>query len=137
MPIDYKKYPPNWRSEIVPRIKARANHCCELCGVANLSHQSNGSRVILCIAHLDQDPENHAVTDDRLRALCQRCHFTYDKATQSFKLKYGLNALVNNFRLELSPMERLALEQMMVREPAYKKGSTSTKHFFQLQIPFN
>jgi hypothetical protein len=29
MPIDYKKYPPNWLSEIRPRIMQRANNCCE------------------------------------------------------------------------------------------------------------
>lgn len=29
MPIDYKKYPPNWRKEIVPRILKRANNTCE------------------------------------------------------------------------------------------------------------
>lgn len=35
MPIDYSRYPPNWRSEIVPRIRERAGDCCEQCGVAN------------------------------------------------------------------------------------------------------
>lgn len=29
MPIDYKKYPKNWLSEIRPRIMARANNTCE------------------------------------------------------------------------------------------------------------
>lgn len=33
MPIDYKRYPPNWLSEIRPRIMARANNCCENCGL--------------------------------------------------------------------------------------------------------
>lgn len=32
MPIDYKKYPPNWRSEIRPRIMKRANNTCEFDG---------------------------------------------------------------------------------------------------------
>jgi hypothetical protein len=32
MPIDYKKYPPNWRSEIRPRIMNRANNTCEFEG---------------------------------------------------------------------------------------------------------
>jgi hypothetical protein len=32
MPIDYKKYPPNWRSEIRPRIMKRANNTCEFNG---------------------------------------------------------------------------------------------------------
>lgn len=29
MPIDYKKYPPNWLNEIRPRIMQRANNICE------------------------------------------------------------------------------------------------------------
>lgn len=32
--------------------------------------------VVLTIAHLDHVPEN--CSDDNLRALCQRCHLTYD-----------------------------------------------------------
>lgn len=33
MPIDYNKYPPNWLKEIRPRIMARANDKCEVCGL--------------------------------------------------------------------------------------------------------
>jgi hypothetical protein len=32
MPIDYKKYPKNWLSEIRPRILKRANNTCEFEG---------------------------------------------------------------------------------------------------------
>jgi len=32
MPIDYKKYPKDWNSEIRPRIMARANNTCEFPG---------------------------------------------------------------------------------------------------------
>jgi len=35
MPIDYKKYPTNWLSEIRPRILARENNCCKFCGIQN------------------------------------------------------------------------------------------------------
>ncbi len=35
-------------------------------------------KIILTIAHLDHDEENHDVKDDRLKALCQRCHLRYD-----------------------------------------------------------
>ena len=35
MPIDYRNYPPNWRSEIRPRILARDGHRCKLCGLAD------------------------------------------------------------------------------------------------------
>ncbi len=35
MPIDYKNYPPNWKTEIRPAILARAENKCEECGVEN------------------------------------------------------------------------------------------------------
>ena len=38
MPIDYKKYPPNWLTEIRPRIMERANNECENCGLKHLSY---------------------------------------------------------------------------------------------------
>lgn len=40
MPIDYKKYPSNWKTEIRPAIMERAKKCCEFCGV---KHYSVGS----------------------------------------------------------------------------------------------
>ena len=116
MPIDYSKYPPNWKTEIVPRIIDRANNCCEFCGVNNgaklwsipmrlrelgkykirqlwiesdydmerirrnftLAGDIKQITVVLTIAHLDHDEENHDIADDRLAALCQQCHCTYD-----------------------------------------------------------
>lgn len=35
MPIDYSKYPPNWKSEIVPFVLDRDNHVCAFCGLKN------------------------------------------------------------------------------------------------------
>lgn len=46
---------------------------------------SSPIRVVLTAAHLDRDPENHAVDLDRLRYLCQRCHLRYDKAANAEK----------------------------------------------------
>jgi hypothetical protein len=37
MPIDYKKYPSNWKTEIRPLVLLRADNCCEFCGVRNYS----------------------------------------------------------------------------------------------------
>lgn len=37
MPIDYSRYPKNWKSEIVPRIIDRDKNCCKFCGVRNRS----------------------------------------------------------------------------------------------------
>lgn len=78
MPIDYKKYPPNWKTEIRPAVLARANNCCEFCGVENRTIRPDGVKVVLTVAHLDHDETNWNVSIDRLRALCQRCHLRYD-----------------------------------------------------------
>lgn len=114
MPIDYKKYPPNWKTEIRPRILARANNCCEECSVPNYAigvrlpeepanfvllpegHAADAFmldaegklkaiKIVLTVAHLDHDPENWDVKDDRLKALCQRCHLQYDAKTKGLR----------------------------------------------------
>ena len=80
MPCDYSKYPPNWKTEIRPRILKRSRNKCEFCEAENyMPHPITGSKVILTIAHLDHDPENWKVSDERLRSLCQKCHLGYDK----------------------------------------------------------
>lgn len=79
MPIDYTEYPPDWidRRE---RILQRAGNNCEWCGAENHKpHPDTGSTVVLTIAHLDHDHENSNVADERLVALCQRCHLQYDR----------------------------------------------------------
>ena len=35
MPIDYKKYPKNWKTEIVPKVKERYSNKCAFCGLKN------------------------------------------------------------------------------------------------------
>jgi len=35
MPIDYKQYPANWKTEIRPAILKRAENCCEMCNIQN------------------------------------------------------------------------------------------------------
>lgn len=101
MPIDYSKYPKDWK-EIRERILKRADNKCECCGLENhivvSSTKKEGKtiwyeqtltqwmrsdcpkrvKVVLTIAHLDHDETNHNVTDDRLKAMCQLCHLRYD-----------------------------------------------------------
>jgi len=110
MPIDYKKYPPNW-SEIRNRILERAKNRCECCGLENKSkvnsfkengvtkweeltygqwmrlNQPKHVTVILTIAHLDHDETNHQVRDKRLKAMCQLCHLRYDAKEKARRLK--------------------------------------------------
>ena len=91
MPIDYKKYASNWKTEIRPSILERAENRCEFCGVENYVvgyRDENGKfvvsadknrklfKIVLTVAHL-----NHDVSDNRpenLKALCQKCHLAYD-----------------------------------------------------------
>lgn len=89
MPIDYKKYPKNWK-QIRERILKRAGNQCECKGECGLHkdrrcEEKNGEyakwangKVVLTIAHLDHDEQNHNVKDERLKAMCQRCHLRYD-----------------------------------------------------------
>lgn len=76
MPIDYSKYPPDWQ-ERRARILERAGNCCEQCGIRNYSFRG-ATKIVLTIAHLDHDETNWEVLDERLSALCQRCHLQYD-----------------------------------------------------------
>jgi hypothetical protein len=96
MPIrpEFRKfYGRKWRTEIRPRILARARNKCERCGVANYEvgiRERNGMfrpvpvrkrrgyeiRIVLTVAHL-----NHVPGDDRdenLQALCQYHHLRLD-----------------------------------------------------------
>lgn len=119
MPIDYKRYPPNWKSEIRPRILARANNACEVegCGLKHgqLVYQGKNKRiewyqtfeeakeahgilafekpvkVVITIAHLDHDETNHDVKDDRLMAMCQLHHLRYD-AKEKYRRVMNLTA---------------------------------------------
>lgn len=110
MPINYKKYPKNWK-EIRKRILNRAKDKCECCGLQNhsmvssvkdaqgkvhwliqdygawmRSGQPKRVKVVLTIAHLDHDETNHNVTDDRLKAMCQICHLRYDAKEKKRRL---------------------------------------------------
>lgn len=100
MPIDYGKYPKNWK-ELRAAVIERAGNKCEFCGVENYAtgvREADGTfyktegmaleaadldgdkviQIVLTVAHLDHDEENHDVKLDRLAALCQRCHLRYD-----------------------------------------------------------
>jgi len=77
-------YPPDWL-DISARIRTRAGGCCEGspgffpdCRAKNYEpHPVTGSVVVLTVAHLNHDPADNR--DENLRAMCQRCHNTYDQ----------------------------------------------------------
>lgn len=85
-PENVKRYPPPWEwASIRTEVLLRAGYRCEgsptypACRAENHGpHPVTGSRVVLTIAHLDHMPENNDLSN--LRAWCQRCHNTYDRA---------------------------------------------------------
>jgi len=76
MPVDYSKYPKDWKSKIRPDILRRAKNKCENCGVENYTLR-DGSKIVLTISHTDHDISNNDYSN--LMALCQRCHIRHDK----------------------------------------------------------
>lgn len=105
MPVDWKRYPANWKSEIRPGILDRAGNRCEQCGLLNYSIVIAKTRIaavegcsyawakenlgfyhcvedgpaiiiVLTIAHLNHDTSNNS--KENLQALCQRCHLSHD-----------------------------------------------------------
>jgi len=94
--MDRKLYPPEWDA-ISRSIRERAEGRCECTGECGHDHTAEpfsqerprcgsanghanpvtGRTVILTVAHLDHTPAN--CDPDNLRAMCQRCHLSYDR----------------------------------------------------------
>lgn len=85
MPVDWSRYPRNWK-RIRRGIIRRSAGRCEWCGAEN--HRPNpatGSKVVLTIAHLGEPfaegadkHDKHDIRAENLAALCQRCHLRHD-----------------------------------------------------------
>lgn len=88
-PENKNRYPKNWK-KISEYIRfERADNKCEFCGAVNHSWVNKHTRklttaddeyaikIVLTVAHLDHTPENCSY--DNLKALCQKCHNSYDK----------------------------------------------------------
>ena len=61
-------------------------------------HPVTGSKVVLTVAHLDQDPGNN--DPPNLRALCQRCHNAHDqphRQANAFRTRRGRRAMGDLF----------------------------------------
>lgn len=104
-PIDYSRYPENWK-ELRAAVLMRADNRCEECGVSNGAvgardntgewwnedriHNLNSddgellfpdgfpemTKIVLTVHHRDQDLANNA--PENLVVLCQRCHLRRD-----------------------------------------------------------
>lgn len=95
-PENRDRYPKNWKTEVVPRIRARSSNRCECTGQCGRDHgltpESAGARcpawnympideiggptIVLTVMHLNHQPED--CRDENLLHACQGCHNRYD-----------------------------------------------------------
>lgn len=104
-PENRARYPKNWKSEIVPRIRARSGNRCECTGQCGRSHfyaydvttnrcdarngmpidDITGPCIVLTVAHLNHTPED--CRDENLLHMCQKCHNRYDAPVRAAGIK--------------------------------------------------
>ena len=97
-PENRARYPKNWKSEVVPRIRARSGNRCECTGICGRQHcgpsggakigdrcnawngmpidDIMGPKIVLTVMHLNHQPED--CRDENLLHACQGCHNRYD-----------------------------------------------------------
>lgn len=106
-PENRARYPANWKSEIVPAIRARSGDQCECTGQCGLTHLPNaragtipircqarngmpiddieGPKIVLTVMHLNHQPED--CRDENLLHGCQGCHNRYDAPVRAAGIK--------------------------------------------------
>lgn len=117
MPINYNRYPSDWKTRLHRIVWERAGGRCENCGLyhnqlvmsykvpmrrgtklvyrvrwldQSILPQIKGAkpvRVILTKAHLDHDADNKNVHPSRIRLWCQLCHLRYDAQPKADRRK--------------------------------------------------
>lgn len=114
MPIDSRVrhfYRREWHQLSREIRQERAKNRCECRGECGAhgdrcsaehgeKHPVTGGEVVLTVAHLDQDPREHDPA--RLRAMCQRCHITYDRQPEQTARRHAIY-------LEIAGQQRLQL----------------------------
>ncbi len=98
-PENRDRYPKNWKSEVVPRIRERSGNRCECIGECGVQHNPHadlddpdlfrcgklngmpideieGPKIVLTVGHMNHQPED--CRDENLRHWCQGCHNRYD-----------------------------------------------------------
>jgi hypothetical protein len=108
-PENRARYPVNWK-QISLTIRERAQWRCEQVdefgnrcrAIHGEPHPFTLSRVILTVAHLDHTPENCGA--ENLKAMCQRCHNSYDAPMRAAGIKARKRQqMASGDLLELTP----------------------------------
>ena len=111
MPVDYSKYPDNWK-DISSAILNRDGHQCVYCGLNSgwyvrlnniwcpiheecvlyfKNRDLSVFKMSLACVHLDGNEDN--VNNENLVTACQWCHLKIDKAKHALSVKYGKSFL--------------------------------------------
>lgn len=106
-PENAARYPKNWKTEVVPRIRARSGNRCECTGQCGRLHSGDftetiqrvrcgvwngmpideieGPKIVLTVMHLNHQPED--CRDENLLHACQGCHNRYDAPVRAAGIK--------------------------------------------------
>jgi hypothetical protein len=99
VPVDWSKYPPDWK-KIAKAVKEAAGWKCappepglpgcgKQCRTPDVpfrkGHPTRGHKFTLTVAHLNHDPMD--CRPENLRPLCAPCHIRYDARMKADKLK--------------------------------------------------
>jgi len=99
------RYPKDWKTVVVPRIRARSGDRCECTGQCGISHgarddqwdtrcyrqngmpidEIEGPKIVLTVMHLNHQPED--CRDENLLHGCQGCHLRYDAPRKHADMK--------------------------------------------------
>jgi hypothetical protein len=115
MPIDYSKYPPNWKSEIRPAILKRADNECVCCGLINrqtvYSVKVFGRRVwisnlgdALRLANVDRLYGNEKYIKS-VKVVLTVAHLDHDETNQNISLD-RLKAMCQQCHLKYDAIEK-------------------------------
>lgn len=116
MPIDYSKYPPDWKSRIVPSILERSNNQCEICGLENRSYvygvklwiKDKGRYKLRSIWFRDERDalrESNGMAIRKIRVVLTIAHLDHDETNHSVELE-RLKALCQCCHLRYDALEK-------------------------------
>jgi len=125
MPIDYSKYPKNWKKEIVPAVLKRAGNKCEQCGLMNgqrvycvkLWIKENGRYKLTSVWFSDENDakrENRHSVVRMVKVVLTVAHLDHDETNHDVELE-RLKALCQACHLRYDAKEKYRRQMLKWR----------------------